>query len=168
LADPVIAKMANVQLLRPGDSATFTLTVTNEGTAPANDVIVNDPISTLLQIISTSESQGTVSVNGNTVVFNVGTVDPGQTVILTIVVRAYPADTPPADIVNIATLSYSGGTPRTASATIRLTTGGLPSTGEHPDAPQPLWPALTVIVIGIGEIGAFRLAKRRDNVELEA
>jgi hypothetical protein len=160
-ADPHIAKTASVQLLRPGDTASFTLTVTNEGTAPAYNVVVIDPISTLLQIVATTESQGTDSINGPTVAFNVGTINSGQTVTLTILILARRSDVPPADIVNIATLSFSDGLPRTASVTIRLTSGELPSTGEHPDPTRLPWFALTVLVIGIGAWGVYRLARRR-------
>jgi hypothetical protein len=109
-----------------------------------------------MQIISTSESQGTVSINGTTIVFNVGTVNIDQMVTLKIVVRAKPSDIPPATIVNTATMSYSGGLSRAASATIRLTVGNLPSTGEHPDMPQSLWSVLIATVIGIGAIGLYR------------
>ena len=132
VADPGLTKTGNTQIGVPGDPITFTLTVTNNGTASALNVSVLDPLPNPLIFVSASASQGTFNASGNTVTFAVGTVNPGQLVTLTIVARISPQATPPNNLINVATLHDQHGNQRMASASLHITAGNLPSTGEHP------------------------------------
>jgi len=162
VADPEVSKSSDKAIAIPGDTVTFTLTVTNNGSAPAFGVVVTDNIASALQIISANAAQGAFTINGNLITFAVGTVNVGQVIRLGIVARVPTSVTPPIDAPNVATLSYTGGNPRTSNIVpLHITGGHLPSTGEHPDAPTPIgWligTPLAIIALG----GLFALYKRR-------
>ena len=81
----------------PGDLLTYTFAVSNTGLAPATGVFLSDtlPISTAF-----AWSGGTLWMGGQEVVWNLGTVYPGQSVSATLVVTAAPGLPPGATIVN--------------------------------------------------------------------
>jgi len=81
-----------------------------------------------LTILSTSASAGNVSVSGHFVYWSIETMNPGQTVTITIQTRVNGNVAVPFIIENTATLEngYIG----SASARI-LSAGGLPATGER-------------------------------------
>jgi len=164
IGDPILAKHSNVSLAQPGSPVGFTLTVTNIGTAPATGVVVTDPIPSPLILQSASATQGTFSINQatNTVVFNVGTVNPGQVITLTVNTIVSPSAKPPIDITNTATLNDNGGHSSVSSAAIHVTAGGLPATGEHPeDTSTPgLWIGALIVVL-IGGFVTVRVVRRR-------
>jgi uncharacterized repeat protein (TIGR01451 family) len=150
-----------LQFIQPGETATFTLMVSNNGTVNALAVIVTDALPDPLVFVSATTTQGTFTVNGNTVTFNIGTVAPGQTVTLKIVARARTDVKTPIDTTNIATLNSSGGT-RSASAALRITRISLPATGEHPnEIPLALW-LLVALAGGMGlAIAVIRIQRKR-------
>jgi uncharacterized repeat protein (TIGR01451 family)/fimbrial isopeptide formation D2 family protein len=168
IIDPVITKQVDVQLALPGDPVTYTITATNNGNASATGVIVTDPIPAQLQIENITTTQGTVAISGNTLTINIGTVGPGQTVTMKIFARVRLNVTPPTDVLNTAYEYYNEGPSRTASspfgsrtssATIRVTKGSLPGTGEHPGTANFPWALVTGLVALIGLImikGVFR------------
>jgi len=160
VGDPQIVKVADVQLAQPGAIVTFTLIVTNQGTAPAASVVVTDPLPNITTFVSASATQGTYSSSGNVVTFNVGTVQPGQVITLHIVARINANVTPPIDITNNAALDWPGGSRRTGSATVHITRGVLPSTGEHPDDTTS---SLPLLLISAGVVGAavYGVIRRR-------
>ena len=160
VGDPQIVKVADVQLAQPGAIVTFTLIVTNQGTAPAASVVVTDPLPNIMTFVSASATQGTYSSSGNVVTFNVGTVQPGQVITLHIVARINANVTPPIDITNNAALDWPGGSRRTGSATVHITRGVLPSTGEHPDDTTS---SLPLLLISAGVVGAavYGVIRRR-------
>jgi uncharacterized repeat protein (TIGR01451 family) len=135
----------------PGDSVTFTLTVTNGGSAAASNVVITDNFPTQLQVVSASSTQGTFTVDGGTVIFVIGTVNPNQVVMLNVVTKVRTSVTPPVDVSNTAILTWPGGSARNSNTvSVRITRGQLPSTGEHPgDTPQLLiWFVASVSVLG--------------------
>jgi uncharacterized repeat protein (TIGR01451 family) len=111
---------------------TYRITITNQGTAGGQINHVTDEVPGVLTIVSVSTSQGSSQVHGNTVTWNVGILNPGQSATMTIVAQVRPGIEPPVDVTNDAV--FDG---RKASATFRVTKGELPGTGEHPDAPPP-------------------------------
>lgn len=158
IADPEITKRGDQTLALPGDSVTFTLTVTNAGNSAAPNVTVSDPLPDPLIVISAAQTQGTHTTSGNTVTFAVGTVNPGQVITLTVVSRVRGNAVTPMDIINTATLSWPGGPPRSGNAIIRITRATLPSTGEHPDnASMSAWWIVSAIgAIGVGLVRHLR------------
>ena len=159
VADPAIVKLGDPALAKPGETVTFTITVTNHGTAPALGVVVVDTLPSQFIFVSASAQQGTFSVNGNTIVFIVGTVNPGQVVKLIVIARLRPDVKPPVDVTNIATLTDNHGHRRTGQFVVHVTSGNLPATGEHPAEPSGL---LWVGLIGLGMlVGAGFIIRRR-------
>lgn len=67
----------------------YTIIATNNGTTPATEVVVTDPLPPIIEHISSSSSTGTTSHNpaNNTVTWDIGTLDPNSTATLTISVR---------------------------------------------------------------------------------
>jgi uncharacterized repeat protein (TIGR01451 family) len=84
VADPFINKLGDPALVFPGEHVTFTLTVGNRGNAAATNVVVVDPVPTGFVVQSATASQGTYTIDGNTVTFSIGTVQPGQIVTLSV------------------------------------------------------------------------------------
>ena len=95
--DPVIA----------GQNLTYALTVTNNGPAPATSVMVVDALPSGVSFISASASNGGVCNSGITC--SLGTLTPGQVVIITIVVKV--SDLQFGSLVNYARVSASNPDP---------------------------------------------------------
>ena len=153
-ADPVLSMAADPQLAEPGEIVTFTITVINHGDMPATNVIVSDPLESALQIGSAAASQGIFTINGQSVLFTVGSINPAQTVTLKVLTHVRGNVVPPMDVINTVRLDYVQGSRRIMSVTIHITRGNLPATGEHPyDAPDVLLPlvvgGLLVSLLGV-------------------
>ncbi len=73
-----------------------------------------------------------------------------------------PADVvPPINVTNTVTLNSDQGT-RTALTSIRITVGGLPNTGEHPDVVlNETGRTLPLFMVGIGVMGGLFMAWRK-------
>ncbi len=150
-------------LAQPGDTVTFAITLVNQGNATASGVIVSDRVPQALRLIAGTASQGTFTISGAFITFNIGAIAPSQSVTLRIV-TVVRADAPiPSDIVNVVRLDYDGGTTTqtTASATVHLTHGLLPTTGEHPTDPATgLFGALWALGL-IGVVGCLYWLRTR-------
>ena len=97
----VVTKQASRREVRIGDELSYTLTATNNGTAPAEAVVVTDAMPAPLEIISVVSSQGSASASGQSITVQVGTLAPGQQAVITIMVRVRAA-VQPGDISNLA------------------------------------------------------------------
>jgi hypothetical protein len=83
--DLTIAKQDNADPIRVGDPLTYTLTVSNNGTAAASNVRVTDTLPTGFVPGATTVSNGfTASASGQTVTFTGGSIAAGGTATLTI------------------------------------------------------------------------------------
>ncbi len=149
IVDPVIVKLVNPALALPGETVVYTLTVTNPSSAPAIGVVVSDPVPAVLQIISASTTQGTFTISGQTVIFDVGVVNPGQTITLTITARLRDDAPAPTDVTNTGELRHQTGNPRVSSALLRVTRGRLPSTGLPPAEPINVGQAVGLLLVGV-------------------
>jgi uncharacterized repeat protein (TIGR01451 family) len=158
VADPAITKLGSPELALPGETVTFTIVVTNNGTAAATNLVVTDPLPDPLSPESATTTQGSFSISGSTVIFAVGTVNPGQVITLTVITRVRADVKPPLDVTNTAHL---GAYNKSASATIRITSGALPATGESPDG-GPTHSGLIgmLVALGIGGV-VLAIAQRR-------
>jgi uncharacterized repeat protein (TIGR01451 family) len=157
--DPVIVKLADPALAKPGETVTYTITVTNRGTAPGYSVVVTDPVPSVLRVIRAETTQGTYTINGQQVTFNLGTLLPGRTITMRVYAEIRPGVVPPIDTVNTACLN--NGT--CSSGPLRITSGSLPATGEHPDEPPfnpvPFGAALIVATAAVAAL-AYRRTRR--------
>lgn len=154
VADPYVTKRANLDSVQVGDFVEFTLTVGNNGPGPATDVVVRDPVPGFLTIYNATTTRGLISVSGNTVTIEIGTVEPGE--IITIVIRTrVNQQVAPPDNLNTATLSSSSPDANLDNnrSTVGLTTGAAPTAtpiagdpaSPMPSVPPPATPTATPI-----------------------
>ncbi len=127
----IITKSVNPPFAQPGDTVTWTITVTNPNSFPLTNVVVTDTMPSEVEITSVSASSGNVSSSGQTVTFNQGTMAPGETVTINVVTRVRPNVSVPFTISNGATLTATDLSPLFASADL-ISAGELPGTGESP------------------------------------
>lgn len=110
-----------------GGTVTYTVTVTNSGTAAADNVVISDDVDDSFTGVTATSTRGTCSVGGNNrVTCNVGTLAGGTSATITITATA-PTGTCPT-ITNQATGTYSGGT-IPVSGTVTTTVTGCPGGG---------------------------------------
>ncbi|MCB9436277.1 MAG: DUF11 domain-containing protein [Anaerolineales bacterium] len=132
VSDPALSKigiLAPGELGLPGEQITWVITATNPNGFPLDNVVITDTLVPELQIDDATTQQGTVTINGQTVTFQLGTLQPGQTVEMRIVTTVL--DNPASGVItNTATLT-SGGFAVTATASVPVPTG-LPDTGYPP------------------------------------
>lgn len=110
IADPALTKRANVNDARVGDMVEFTLTVTNNGTSAARDVVVTDPLPASLDLYNATTTRGLIAVSGHTVTIDIGEVQPGDVITIWIMTRVNALSQPPDTMTNRAVLSTSSGT----------------------------------------------------------
>lgn len=97
LADLVVTKTATSETVVAGETATFNVTVTNQGPARARDVTVTDQLPAGTVLIG---AMATPPVPCSDATCTLGDLEPGESMTATITV-AVPADTPPGPIVNV-------------------------------------------------------------------
>jgi len=152
IADPAVLKSVSPSQAFVGQTVTFTLTVTNDGNTPVTSVVITDPISSFLDIVQLTSTKGTTAINGHSAVFNIGTVNPGEVITLTIVTRVNNTAVATTDIVNVATLTHNSNGTTTSetsnSVTFRiLGQPSLPITGEESPASDANRPAQLAWII---------------------
>src|SRR5262249_40426324 len=135
-------------------------------TLAAQNVVVTDSLDASLKFISASETQGSQSATGNTVTFNLGTVNPGATITLHIVAQVSASIAAALDVANTATLSFSGGTARTSSVTIHITSAKtLPVTGsglpDNDDTIRLVWLGILALILILGLVTVGMVLLRR-------
>jgi uncharacterized repeat protein (TIGR01451 family) len=138
----ILEKGVDKPFAGPGDTVTWTITVTNPTSAAVPNVEVGDTLGSEFQIVSANAPKGTVSINGQTVTLTIPQLNPGESVTLTIVTKVR-SDAPASFVVDNEAHVSPGGI--TASARLIGVTE-LPATGETP------WWRLPALVFGAGGI----------------
>jgi LPXTG-site transpeptidase (sortase) family protein len=181
VANPSLSKLANRTQISFGESLTFTITIRNNGTAPALDTRLSDSLEayTYLRVSNPTTTRGTASITGTnnrTVSVNIGTINPGEVVTVTFQVGVTTTPATTQSLFNTATVSWewpaddSDTTRQTRSVTSSVFTvrGGstLPGTGELPlETPSEgrgnfIIPALLVIG-ALAILGSIFLLSRK-------
>lgn len=114
--DPLIDLSITKTALESDNAITFTIRVTNSGSANATGVTVTDPINPILSVASAASTQGTCT-GTSTVTCNVGTMIPGATVTITIRVTG---DTE-SMVTNTATVTFDQTDPNPANNVASVT-----------------------------------------------
>jgi uncharacterized repeat protein (TIGR01451 family) len=129
-ADLAIVKTASPQPVDQGTNLTYTLQVTNNGPAVAQNVTVSDPLPSQVTYTSVSTTQGTCTQSSGTVSCSLGSLSVGSEVTIIINVNAATFSST-TYATNTATVSSSTGDPNSANNSSSVT-----STIEAPTAVQ--------------------------------
>jgi LPXTG-site transpeptidase (sortase) family protein len=134
--NPTITLSVTPSQVKTGQNATYTIKVTNTGTAPMTSVSIGDTFSSFLDISSAKTTKGTASVNNTSrrVTVTLDVLSPNSEVTVTVVARVNTSATVNTTVSNVATLTYVFGgsnfsrNSNTVSFQI-LVTSTLPGTG---------------------------------------
>ncbi|HKQ87773.1 MAG TPA: C25 family cysteine peptidase [Candidatus Acidoferrales bacterium] len=129
-ADVSIVKTASPEPVDQGTNLTYTLRVTNNGPAVADNVTVSDPLPTEITFTSVATTQGTCSQSAGTVNCSLGSLSVGSqvTIVINVTAATFSSTT---YTTNTATVSSSTGDPNPVNNTSSVT-----STIETPTAVQ--------------------------------
>lgn len=94
----------------PGQTVTYSITFTNTGSVTATSVSITDLVNAgQFSIVSGSTSQGTVNTSGNPVLWTIGSVAPGGSVTVSVVLQVSNGLSTGTNLVNTLTIGYSVG-----------------------------------------------------------
>jgi len=139
-ADPAVTKFGDPASAVVGDVVSFVLTVSNLGTANADNVVLVDTKPAFLDILSVTISPAggfPVSIIGNTLTIPFGTLAPGASYSVLVVTRVNSLGTPPGGANNAAVATSSAGDRLFNNASgvflaVTVPIAGLPGTGFAP------------------------------------
>ena len=125
IADTGLSVVASPSPATLGGDITYTLTVTNNGPAPATGVTVTDVFPTSTNYVSSTSSQGTAPIqNVGSIIANLGTIAPGGLATVTLIVSTTATGT----VTNTASVSSNEIDPNTINNTvITNTTVNIPA-----------------------------------------
>jgi len=164
--------------LSTNQTGTYTIKVSNSGTAPATDVVVTKTFSSLLDITSAKTNKGSATINTSTrkVTITIGVLKAGETATITIKARANTTARSNTTVASFATLKYKfgGSTTQKNSNTVSvriIASSTLPGTGGiELDEPvrKPYIPAFfsaaLLAILGLAAI-AYCLRTRSEPTE---
>ena len=146
----------------PGEVVTWTLVAANNGTAPLTGVTITDPVNSAFYatVLNATTTQGTSTISGFSVTFNIGTMAPGDTVTMTISARVRDDIHPPIDDRNVAVMHTNEDPGYTATGVVSLVSS-LPSTGYPPQSSHVVasWVWLVVLSGGALLLGVLWLRR---------
>lgn len=137
---------------RINQTVTFTIRVTNSGTAPAQNVTLTDNLSsyTYLDITNLVTTKGTVNINARTGIVTIGTLNPGEIVTVTLTVRVNNNAATTLNPCNTASITYTGGATFSSNRQCFRVLGSavLPGTGQGPVPGENAFTGWPVYVYG--------------------
>jgi uncharacterized repeat protein (TIGR01451 family) len=158
--DPKIYKTVNSPVRSMGETVVFTITVTNEGTANATDVVLTDVIHPKLENVTLTSTKGTTSYDPATRKWTVvvGVLAPKETV--TIVIKGVAVRVPTAElpyqITNAAVVGFKEGAARESN---KVTVDVVYT---PPQIPEPgTWLLLGSGLAGLAGYAQMRTRSRR-------
>ncbi len=155
----IAGELAGGALGLPGESITWVITLTNKGISPGTDLLVTNTLRDELRIDDAATDYGAVAVSGQTVIFTVPELQPGQTVAMrveTTLLRG-PANGLLVNQVLLAGNGPAGPFTQSASADLFVPTG-LPATGYPPADDLPGRGEPSVLAVGVGALLAVMAA----------
>ncbi len=157
--DLVLAGSASAPSVAVGSPATFTFTVTNNGATPANNVVFTQPLPASTSFTSATSTQGTIALSGSTVSGNLGTLAPGASLTITLVLTP----TSVATITETATVTSDGyeTNPADNTATVTIVATNVPGTFSFASGvvivPENAGQVLIPVTRSGGTLGAITL-----------
>jgi uncharacterized repeat protein (TIGR01451 family) len=133
-ADPAVTKAVSPSEARIGDIVDFTITVTNHGGETADDVVVTDVLPDFLDVVDSNTSKGAITTSGRTVVIALGSVAPGEVVIIHIRAQVNAQAQPPGGR-NSVTLTSSNNSDNPDNNTDSVVVGILTPAASPTAAP---------------------------------
>ena len=127
-----ISKTVNPSNGVPNDIITFSIQVRNNETQPQTNVVVTDRILDFLEIVSVTTTKGTVAINGQDIRVDIGTLEPGETVTITITARIRPTAQPGDTGINVADVTSTNPAGTSTSVTsnpVAISVGQAPPSG---------------------------------------
>ncbi len=137
----------------PDEAVRYTITVSNIGSAPATNVVLEDPLPTELDLVSVSASGGIVVQETPTLIVNLGTLAPGESRQV-VIDMTIPPDTPSmTEVDNVATATDAEGDDVSDDANIIII--ALPDLAIQKDGPTEVAPGTNVTlvytIVNVGE-----------------
>ncbi|HEX3049394.1 MAG TPA: DUF11 domain-containing protein [Aggregatilineaceae bacterium] len=134
----------------PGEPLTWALSASNAGDVSGTGIIITDVVPKELRINSVEADRGTFSISGQTVSFQLDTLDPGEAVQMRINTTVIEAP-PNGSLINQASLvgqGPDGPVTHQSLAEVSVPTS-LPATGYPPqDLPGEGEPSVYVVALG--------------------
>jgi uncharacterized repeat protein (TIGR01451 family) len=141
-ADLAIVKAASAATVQIGDTFSYTLTVTNLGTGPAQNVVVTDTLPAGIQYLGAAGTGWTFVVSGGTITGTRTSMAAGETSFITINVQAPLAA---GNVTNLASVTSSTLDPVPSNNTSSVTTTIYNQPGQV--LPQTIPPLVTTPAI---------------------
>jgi uncharacterized repeat protein (TIGR01451 family) len=157
ITDPAVTKSGDPATAQVGDLVTFFLTVTNSCAGcnmTATNVIVTDVVPTFVTVLTATTTQGSVSINGNTVIVNVGNLPVNGMAFITVQTRANSLALPPNNVNSVALTAANDTAPANnlSSVSIIVLTAAAPAQVPEGD---------TLLLVATGLAGLAGYARLR-------
>ena len=129
--EPQVSKEPSEPNAQPGGPVTWNVTIRNGSTGLMSNVVVTDNVPATMTVVNAASDRGPATVNGQQVSLTIPSLNPGETVTLSIVTALSPAVTAPATVTNTACAARQGGPQVCDVGTVTVGPGvsGLPATG---------------------------------------
>jgi uncharacterized repeat protein (TIGR01451 family) len=118
VADLVVTKTDSPDPVTVGSNLTYSIGVTNNGPSTATNVVLTDTVPSATTFVSASSTQGTCSQSAGVVTCNIGTLNNGNSAVVTMIVTTTVSGT----LTNTATATATESDPNTGNNTATATT----------------------------------------------